>query len=207
MPEVIPLAGAPGYKLHLALFDSVSNAAALHAQLLAKNPAYEYAFIDPSVLVSTLQPLAAAFRAVHDLLDPAVGLRTPNVHSETVFSLSPSHNITDSYRRFGISPSSTALLAIKILDTTSPTYSESDVLAALSSLVDGTEIPFTTPSLRALTDVAKVKKCYKLKDMYAVEALYARKGRRKEEGSRSGDMVWADLEVAVLGQMALRSLV
>ncbi|KAJ6261760.1 LOW QUALITY PROTEIN: hypothetical protein Dda_2559 [Drechslerella dactyloides] len=202
--KVIPLAGVPGYKLHLALFTAVSNAAALHGKLLAKNPAYEYAFIDPSILVSTLQPLAAAFRAVHDLLDPAVGLRTPNVHSETVFSLSPSHNITDSYRRFGISPSTTSLLAIKILDTTSPSYNEADVVSALSSLVEGTEIPFTTASLRSLTDVAKVKKYYKLKDLGAVDALYARKGREVEK--RGEEAVWADLEVAVLGQMALRSL-
>ncbi|KAF3914003.1 hypothetical protein ABW21_db0208861 [Orbilia brochopaga] len=205
MPQIVPLAGIGGYQLHIALFAAVSNAADLHAQLLAKNTVYEYAFIDPSVLVSTLQPLAAAFRAVHDLLDPAVGLRTPNVHSETVFSLSPSHNITDSYRRFGISPSSTAVLAIKILDTTAPTYSEPDVLSALSSLVHGTEIPFTTASIRELTDISKVKKYYKLKDLYAADALYARKGRQVEK--RSVEQEWADLEVAVLGQMALRSLV
>ncbi|EWC43604.1 hypothetical protein DRE_01491 [Drechslerella stenobrocha 248] len=209
MPIAVSLDGLPAsYKLHIGLFTNVTNAAALHAQLLAKNSDYEYAFIDPSILVSTLQPLAAAFRAVHDLLDPAVGLRTPNVHSETVFSLSPSHNITDSYRRFGISPTSTSLLAIKILDTSAAAgYSEQETLDRIAAIIDGEEAPFTTAALRQLTDIAKVKKYYKLKDLGAVDALYARRGKGKEVKEKSEAESRADLEVAVLGQMALRSLV
>ncbi|KAK6522864.1 hypothetical protein TWF281_002294 [Arthrobotrys megalospora] len=206
MPTTLSLPHLPSsYRLHIALFTSVGNAAHLHSQLLAKNPEYEYAFIEPSILVSHLQPISACFRAIHDLLDPDVGLRTPNVHSETVFSLSPTHNITDSYRRFGISPSSTAVLAIKILDTSLASYSESDTLDRLASIVEGTEVEFATGEIRKLTDLSKVKKYYKLKDMGYVDQLYKKKGRTAEE--KSEEETWRDLEVAVLGAMALRSLV
>ncbi|KAK6539269.1 hypothetical protein TWF694_009504 [Orbilia ellipsospora] len=206
MPTTLSLVSLPpSHKLHIGLFENVTNAAHLHSQLLARNTEYEYAFIDASILVSNLQPLSAAFRAIHDLLDPTVGLRTPNVHSETVFSLSPTHNITDSYRRFGISPSSTAILVIKILDTTNPEYSEAETLKHLISIISGDEIEFTTENIRRFTDLAKVKKYYKLKDLGYVDELYKKKGR--EVKSKSEEEGWRDLEVAVLGQMALRSLV
>ncbi|EPS42516.1 hypothetical protein H072_3530 [Dactylellina haptotyla CBS 200.50] len=185
MPTTLALAHLPpSYKLHIALFDSVTNAAHLHSQLLAKNSDYEYAFIDPSILVSQLQPLSAAFRALNDLLDPS---------------------ITDSYRRFGISPTSTAVLVIKIMDTASQTYSETDTLSHLTSIIEGTEIPFDTEHIRKFTDLAKVKKYYKLKDLGYLDALYKRKGRDVRQKTEEEE--WADLEVAVLGQMALRSLV
>lgn len=88
----IPLEHIPNtHSVHAALFRDVSNAAHLHSQLLARNPAFEYALIDASAVGSTAQVLAAVFRALTALLGG--GLRTPNVHSETVFCLSPSNNV------------------------------------------------------------------------------------------------------------------
>jgi EKC/KEOPS complex subunit CGI121/TPRKB len=40
----------PGHDVHVALFHSVTNAAFLHAQLLAGNTDFEYALIDASVV-------------------------------------------------------------------------------------------------------------------------------------------------------------
>lgn len=40
------------HTLHLALYNDVSNAAELHAQLLARNPEFEYALIDASIVSS-----------------------------------------------------------------------------------------------------------------------------------------------------------
>jgi EKC/KEOPS complex subunit CGI121/TPRKB len=81
----------PTHRVHVAFFRSVSNAAFLQSQLLARNPAFEYAFIDAAAIVSRLQLLAAVFRAVTGLLDG--NLKTPNVHSEIVCSLSASNNV------------------------------------------------------------------------------------------------------------------
>lgn len=40
------------HKVHVALFRDVRNAAFLHQQLLGRNPDFEYAFIDASVVSS-----------------------------------------------------------------------------------------------------------------------------------------------------------
>jgi EKC/KEOPS complex subunit CGI121/TPRKB len=75
----------------VTLFKDVQNAAFLHSQLLARNVAFEYAFIDASVVVSRIQVLAATYKAVQTLLDGT--LKTPNVHSETVAGLNASKNV------------------------------------------------------------------------------------------------------------------
>lgn len=49
--ETLTLEHLPAdYAVHLALFKNVKNAAFLHAQLLARNPEFEYAFIDASIV-------------------------------------------------------------------------------------------------------------------------------------------------------------
>ena len=61
--ESIALEHVPAsHTLHLALFRDVRNAAALHAQLLARNPDFEYALIDASIvsLLSPRPPLTGA---------------------------------------------------------------------------------------------------------------------------------------------------
>lgn len=82
----------PDHQVHAALIRDVENAAFLHSQLLARNPDFEYAFIDASIVACRTQVLAAAFRAVAS--KQAGGLKTPNVHSEIVMSLSPSNNVS-----------------------------------------------------------------------------------------------------------------
>lgn len=82
------------YTLHIALYRNVKNAAFLQQQLLAGNTEFEYGFIDASVLVSRVHALAAAYRAVNDLVEDRLSSR--NVHSEIVFALSPNNNVSSS---------------------------------------------------------------------------------------------------------------
>jgi EKC/KEOPS complex subunit CGI121/TPRKB len=90
--ETITLEHIPvDYAVHLNFFRDVQNAAFLHSQLLYRNADFEYAFIDASVVVSRRQILAAIYKALTLLLDGS--LKTPNVHSEIVASLSPSSNV------------------------------------------------------------------------------------------------------------------
>jgi EKC/KEOPS complex subunit CGI121/TPRKB len=104
--------------VHAALFTNVGNSDFLQSQLLARNSEFEYAFIDVTSVSSVImaqcrgrlavlaltrtllllcqilsrrQLLAATFKAI-SLLQTG-NLRTPNVHSEIVTSLSPSNNV------------------------------------------------------------------------------------------------------------------
>ena len=75
----------------MALFKDVKNAPFLREQLLAGNTAFEYTFLDAEILASRGQVLAACFRAINDWKNDR--LRSRNVHSEVVFSLSPNNNV------------------------------------------------------------------------------------------------------------------
>ena len=89
--ETVILPHLPQHPLQIALFNEVKNAAFLRKQLLDGNNKFEYAFLDASVLLTRQHVLAACFRAINDLLNDR--LRSRNVHSEIVFSLSPNNNV------------------------------------------------------------------------------------------------------------------
>lgn len=92
MLETVPLELIPPtHSVHVAFYRNVRNAAKLQSHLLARNADFEYAFVDASVVVSRIHLLSAAFKALTAQL--AGSLKTPNVHSELVASLSPSHNV------------------------------------------------------------------------------------------------------------------
>lgn len=90
--ESITLPHLPDSPIQVGLFKNVQNAAFLRQQLLKGNTDFEYAFLDASVLLSRSHVLAACFRAISDSLSNR--LKSRNVHSEVVFSLSPNNNVS-----------------------------------------------------------------------------------------------------------------
>lgn len=199
--ETIPLEHVPStHTVHIGLFKDVANAEFLQQQLLSRNAEYEYAFIDASSVISRFQVLAAVYKAITIQLNGS--MKTPNIHSEIVCSLSPNNNISEAYRRFGITPTSKHLIIVKVLissssssSTTPSTLTPAAVEQHLLSNVQGTPIPLTDETLQSsLTDWPKVRKYYKLNNVSWVDGI-------KDEALRRREM-----EMLVLGSMALRSL-
>ncbi|KAL6812699.1 kinase binding protein CGI-121 domain-containing protein [Trichoderma camerunense] len=194
--ETIELEHVPAsYRVYLALFRNVKNAAFLHQQLLARNAEFEYAFIDASTIVSRMHLLSAVFKAVNNSVTGA--LKTPNVHSETVVSLSSSNNIADAYRRFGISPSTTDLFVVKIVFPTdsNPVPASADAISKhLTDNVEGDAVPATDDTIETITDVRAVRKSYKLNGLAWLDSIKDELVKRKE------------IERLVLGGMALRGV-
>ena len=90
--ETINIEHVPStYRVYAALFKDVQNSSFLHSQLLARNTDFEYAFVDATALMSRLHLLAATFRAISN--HQACTLKTPNLHSEVVLSMSASNNV------------------------------------------------------------------------------------------------------------------
>ncbi|CAF9929722.1 hypothetical protein IMSHALPRED_007989 [Imshaugia aleurites] len=210
----------PDLAVHIALYTDLQNAPFLRDQLLQGNPDFEYALIDASVIISTTHVLAAVFRAANDYLNGR--LKSRNVHSEIVFSLGANNNIAQSLRTFGIGPTSTTLLAIKL--ATTPAITPSTVSAHLASSVKGTAVAFSDATLATTADVGKIRKVYKLGGVGGGGGDPKGKRRRKdgsEEGSGGGggggggvgtagldgEGERRELEVAILGLMALRGAV
>ncbi|KAK5122959.1 hypothetical protein LTR85_003524 [Meristemomyces frigidus] len=155
--ETIILPHLPNHPLHVCLFKDVSNAPFLRQQLLEGNTEFEYAFVDASVLLSRNQVLAACFRAINDLLQGR--LKSRNVHSEIVFSLSPNNNISESFRRFGVAEASKHILAIKVGGD------DASVGEHLKNNVKGSMVPFTDQQLAKMQDESRVRKVYKIDAM------------------------------------------
>lgn len=95
----------PTYQVYAAFFRDVTNTEFLHTQLLSRNSEFEYAFVDASAVISRLQLLSAVYSSLNALIVGA--LRTPNVHSEIVVSLSTNNNVPSPKRPF---PQPTALI-------------------------------------------------------------------------------------------------
>ncbi|KAI0855537.1 kinase binding protein CGI-121-domain-containing protein [Xylaria cubensis] len=188
------------HSVHVAVFRDVENAAFLHQQLLARNADFEYALIDAGVITSRLQVLSAAFKAI--TMQLAGSLKTPNVHSEIVCSLSPAKNIAEAYRRHGITPTTRHLAIVKVL-VTPATDSDANAKAPLTAQdveehlrthVQGKPVPFTDETLSELTDWGRVRKYYKLNGMSWLDGM-------KDEAAKH-----RELDVLVMGSMALRGV-
>ncbi|KAF7919803.1 hypothetical protein EAE99_008348 [Botrytis elliptica] len=199
--QTIPLEHLPeSHTLHIALYRNITNASFLHQQLLTGNTDFEYAFIDASVVLSKLHILAAAYRAINDALEER--LKSRNIHSEIVFSLSMNNNIAESFRRFGITPTTTSLLVVKV----APASSASQISERLSSVIEGEPVPFDDESLASMVDIARVKKLYKLN---VTGGGGGKKGGANGVNGVNGKVESKaderkELEVMVLGAMALR---
>ncbi|KAH7403262.1 kinase binding protein CGI-121-domain-containing protein [Cadophora sp. MPI-SDFR-AT-0126] len=195
----------PNYDLHIALYRNVTNAAFLHQQLLAGNTDFEYALIDASVILSKVHILAAAYRAVNDLLENR--LRSRNVHSEIVFSLSPNNNIAESFRRFGLTPTTTTNLLIIKLSTPHSPIPLSSVTNHLTSSIEGENIPFTDENLAVMVDEKRARKIYKLNAVAGGAGSGAgKKGVNGNGAGGGGGDERMGLLLGVLGAMALRSV-
>ncbi|KZV85005.1 CGI-121-domain-containing protein [Exidia glandulosa HHB12029] len=153
---------------HVALFDNVTNAKELRSRLISaatmsgpdgelEREAVNFAFVDASLVVSEMHLQTALLFAL--LADARTSLRTKTVHSEILWALNPTNNISEAIRRFGVSDSTTRLLVVRVCTPPTSTSPE-NIETALRTGVAGDAVPLSC--LSSFTDWSKLTKYYKL---------------------------------------------
>ncbi|WFD18083.1 hypothetical protein MCAP1_000295 [Malassezia caprae] len=198
----LPAAFPAAYRrVYLGKFEGVSNGGALKEALIAasKTPAdsderrrVDFAFVDARLVLSRQQLLTAVMQAIvaADRLsqrdEAPVGMKTPSIHSEILWTLNPNNNIADALRQFGVSASTETLILVRV-DALPPAGPDPAALAQhMDALVDGTLVAgIDTPTMASLAlspdsrrwkDVGKTYKlqdtsAFQQHDTQAVEAL------------------------------------
>jgi len=84
-------------------------------------------------------------------------MKTRTLHSEIIFNLSPSTNINDSFKKFGILDNTKDILVVMITQENAV-----EKISELSRLMKGTLVSLT--SLATISDKEKIKKVYGVSD-------------------------------------------
>uniref|UniRef100_A0A3P8SKK2 EKC/KEOPS complex subunit TPRKB n=1 Tax=Amphiprion percula TaxID=161767 RepID=A0A3P8SKK2_AMPPE len=141
----------PGRRVTQMLFKEVKNATELRQS--AVDGQISGALINPTMLVDPLQVLVAANKAVH--LQTIGKMKTRSLYSEIIFNLSPTNNISEAFKRFGISDGDESVMVVVVHKK-----DEVQLLSDVTARVDGQQVPVEDVS--SLSDPAKIKKLYKI---------------------------------------------
>ncbi|KAJ7725362.1 kinase binding protein CGI-121-domain-containing protein [Mycena metata] len=152
--------------VHAALYTNVSDPDLLRKRLITastaegadgerERDALNFSFVEARLITSVNHLRTAIYQAI--LAESQDSLRTKTVHSEIIWALNPTNNISEAMRRYGVSDTTTALIVVRICG---PELSAEHVERDMDAVVKGTKVSFA--HLKELTDWAAVKKYYKL---------------------------------------------
>lgn len=141
----------PLQRVTLILFRDVKNATELRQS--AVEGKFNGALINPTMLVSPFQVLVAANKAVH--LQKIGKMKTRSLFSEIIFNLSPTNNISEAFKRFGISDGDNSVLVVLVTNQDEPPS-----LSDITKRVDGQQAP--VDDLSSFSDKSKIKKFFKI---------------------------------------------
>ncbi|NP_989325.1 EKC/KEOPS complex subunit TPRKB [Xenopus tropicalis] len=149
MTETYKLELFPDWKATLLLFKNVQNSADLRRKAI--DGSIDGTLLNPAMIVDPFQILVAVNKAIH--LQMLGKMKTRTLNSEILFNLSPTNNISEAFKKFGLADNDSGVLIVLTEDGTKKSQE-------IISQIDGEQVPIT--ALTEFTDIKKVKKMYKL---------------------------------------------
>ncbi|XP_052781987.1 EKC/KEOPS complex subunit TPRKB-like [Mya arenaria] len=141
-----------GLSFSLALFKDLKNA--IDVKRMVMNGEFEATLLNTKMIPDPFIVITAANRAAYN--QRYGKMVTKNVHSEVLFCLSPTKNITDSFKKFGMPDSADSVFVVLVNDR------DNKVMEQLTKVIDGTEVD--TGDVTQFTDESLIKKVYKVSD-------------------------------------------
>ncbi|KAK3793904.1 hypothetical protein RRG08_033480 [Elysia crispata] len=140
----------PDLTMTLALYTGLESCKELRKSVMEGTVVAS--LLKASMIVDPFQVIVAANKAVH--LHQTNNMTTKNVHSEILYCLSPSKNISESFRSFGAADDDNSVFVVIVDDTEDKTLQRiSDILGHSPTDVD---------AVASLFDTELIKKAYKL---------------------------------------------
>ncbi|KAJ6620735.1 kinase binding protein CGI-121-domain-containing protein [Mycena sp. CBHHK59/15] len=151
--------------VHVALYTDVSSPDLLRKRLITasaaegidgerEREAINFSFVEARLITSLTHLQTAIYQAI--LAESQGCLRTKSVHSEIIWALNPTNNISEAMRRYGVSDTTTSLIVVRV----------ADIQKKMDIIVKGNKSPFT--ALQTLTDWPAIKKYHKLGNEVAI---------------------------------------
>ncbi|KAF9531009.1 kinase binding protein CGI-121-domain-containing protein [Crepidotus variabilis] len=170
-------------KVHIALFKNVSNSGQVKSRIVAaataegdyglqERAAVNFAFVEARLITSRQHIETAIYQAI--LAEEAGTMLTKTVHSEILYFLNPTHNISEAIKRYGISTDTQDLILVRIDE---PNVKEEAVEIAMKSVIQGNIEAFS--ALDDVTDWMTVKKYHKLSNEVAIAATRGNPAKEK----------------------------
>ncbi|KAG0246254.1 kinase binding protein CGI-121-domain-containing protein [Mortierella sp. GBAus27b] len=151
--ETYQLEAVPGVgDVHVACFTDVKNAAVLKERFQAQDKTMTFAMVESNLVMDVFQLLLASTKAAKD--NESGKLSTQSLSSEIVYNLSPSKNIAESFKRFGIKEQTTSLVAVKIGGQ------PDEVQEEMSNMIEGNITSFS--KLDQEKDITRLRQFYKI---------------------------------------------
>ncbi|XP_022081002.1 EKC/KEOPS complex subunit Tprkb-like [Acanthaster planci] len=143
----------PETEVCIALFKDVKNVDEIKNIIMAGE--IDAALLSPKMIIDPFQVLIAANKTLH-VKKHGLKMQTRNINSEVLFNLSPTNNISASFKRFGLTQEDTGLLAVTLDDASL------DKMLAVESSVDGCAV--SLDDLASFTDESLIKQVYKIQE-------------------------------------------
>ncbi|PFX18517.1 EKC/KEOPS complex subunit TPRKB [Stylophora pistillata] len=139
----------PSYTMNLALFTNVTNGIELRKLIIQGK--IEAAFLNASMIIDPFHVAIAGHKALQ--LFQQGKMKTRTLHSEIVFNLSPSTNINESFKKFGILDNTSSVLVVIMTQENAE-----EKISEVGRFINGEQVSLT--ALSTISDQEKIKKIY-----------------------------------------------
>lgn len=150
----------PQYHVYITYFASVSHEvlSAVKQELKNGNSVYDYCFISTAHVISLDQLHCSLHRSVQN--HALERMRANTINTEILYNLSPTNNINEAIKRFGVDESRSDVIVVKVAKDAE--LDEKDLQEKLQLLLNAESCEISDQTLHERVDTPKFKKLFKI---------------------------------------------